>query len=388
MSGWPRLPAYGAASLAELLPSVVAALGAPGYPDVLCLGRVTGGVRAVVVVLVDGLGAAMLEARQGHAPYLRALSAAPADGVPAVLTASFPTTTATSLGTFGVGVPPGQHGLVGYEVLDPDLDRVVNQLQWPKDLDPVLWQPLPTIFETAQSAGIRVVRTGPMAFDGSGLTAAALRGGEYAAAETLADRVDAALAACRPASGDLPVLVYLYWGELDRTGHDRGWQSLAWTRQLEDLDIQLGRLSRSSPPGTAIIVTADHGMVDVGRDDRVDLAGRPDLTRSLRHVAGEPRAVYLWPTPGRTAEVVERWAEALDGTADVVPRERAAAEGWFGPSPETRALARAGEVIVLVRRPFVVLDSSRHRPDVLRLVGWHGSLTDDEVLVPLLLDVR
>ncbi|MGF1646856.1 MAG: alkaline phosphatase family protein [Kineosporiaceae bacterium] len=378
-------PRYGVASLAEVLPSAAARLGVPGHRDSLGLGAVASDCRAVVVVLVDGLGAALLEARGGHAPYLRGLAEHHPPGLLPRLTSAFPSTTAASLATLGTGLPPGRHGVVGYDVLDPERDRVVNQLQWPDDLDPREWQQCPTVFETAAAAGVSVVRVGPKAFDGSGLTAAALRGGRYAAAESLGARVDATARALRTGERSL---VYLYWGELDRTGHDRGSESLEWTRQLEDLDRQLARLSAACPPGTLILVTADHGMVDVPVANRVDVATRPDLTAGVRRAGGEPRTVYLWPEPGRQAEVADRWRDGLGDAVEVLTRADAVARGWFGAAPDPRALARAGELVVLARGRVVVLDSRRHRRDVLALVGWHGSLTAEEVEVPLLVDVR
>lgn len=383
--GGVTAPRYGTGSLAEVLPSAAAVLGVPGFRDALGMAGAAAGAGRVVVVLVDGLGAALLADRAGHAPYLRSLGRRGDGGVVARLTAGFPTTTATSLATLGTGMAPGRHGLVGYDVLDPARDRVVNQLSWPDDLDPLAWQPKDTVFQRAAAAGVDVFRIGPQAFEHSGLTTAVLRGGTYVAASTLVQRVDATLTALRSSARSL---TYLYWGELDRQGHDRGCESVEWTRELEDLDAQLARLSAAAPEGTLIVVTADHGMVDVTADRRVDLAGRPELMAGVRRAGGEPRATYLWPEPGRAAEVVDRWRQAFGDDVDVLTRDDAVARGWFGPAPEDRALARAGGVLALARNRTVLVDSSRHRPDVLRLIGWHGSLTEDELMVPLLLDVR
>jgi len=122
------------------------------------------------VVLVDGLGYELVRRRGGHAPFLRSL-------LPAAyrITAGFPSTTATSMGTFGTGLPPGAHGLLGYEVLVPGEDRLVNELSWEDGPDPLAWQPEPTVFEVAQRDGVDVTRIGPGYFDGSGLTLAAVR---------------------------------------------------------------------------------------------------------------------------------------------------------------------------------------------------------------------
>ena len=157
--------------------------------------------RRAVVVLVDGLGYDLLRQRGGHAPYLRGL-------LPAArrLAAGFPSTTATSMGSFGTGLPPGAHGLVGYEVLVPGEDRLLNELSWENGPDPRRWQPRQTVFERVAADDVAVTRIGPGFFDGSGLTNAALRGGSFTAAASLDARVDAAISAVR--RGDRS-LVYL-----------------------------------------------------------------------------------------------------------------------------------------------------------------------------------
>ena len=129
----PAAPPYGRKTIAELLPSAAAALGVPGFDNPLSLPA----ANRICVVMVDGLGKALLRARGGHAPFLRKLMENSQ-----TLMAAFPSTTAASLASFGTGLPPGQHGLVGYDAVDPARRRVVNQLGgWPKDLDPVAWQP-------------------------------------------------------------------------------------------------------------------------------------------------------------------------------------------------------------------------------------------------------
>lgn len=367
-----------------MLPSAAALLGVAGTQDVLGLGALAPSPRAVVVVLVDGMGFHLLADRAGHAPYLRSLLTAGHPGITTELTAGFPTTTASSLATLGTGSAPGRHGLVGYDVLDTDSDRIVNQLTWPADLDPLAWQPHPTVFERAADAGVDVVRVGPRAFAASGLTQAALRGGRYIVAESLPARVSATLT---QVGRSHRLLAYVYWEGLDRTGHHHGCGSLAWTAALEDADAALSSLAAGLPAGTLLLITADHGMVDIALSTRIDLAARPELRAGVRLSAGEPRAVYLWSLPGRRAQVVDRWRTELGDDFDVITRDEAAAAGWFGPASRPEYLARAGEVIVLARGSRIIIDSSRHRAEVKTLVGWHGGLSPDEVLVPLLLDV-
>ncbi|MCE1177479.1 MAG: alkaline phosphatase family protein [Micrococcales bacterium] len=368
--GGAAVPDYDAGGLAGVLPSVAAALGVPG-PAPIDLPP----ARRAVVVLVDGLGHELLRRRGGHAPFLRSLLPASRR-----LTAGFPSTTATSMGTFGTGMPPGGHGLLGYEVLIPGADRLVNELSWEDGPDPFLWQPHETVFQRAERAGVSVTRVGPGFFDGSGLTSAALRGGRFSAADSLAARVDVSLAAVRASARSL---VYLYWGDLDKVGHVHGCESWEWGDELEAVDGELRRLAESLPADAMLAVTADHGMVDSPHELRLDVAHETALAAGVRHVGGEPRAPQLYCEAGAAADVQAAWSERLGDRGLVLAREQAVAAGLFG-AVRPEALERIGDVVVAMRDRYAVVDSRHHRPELLALLGVHGSLTDAEVAIPLL----
>ena len=372
------LPTYDASGLAGVLPAVARSLGVAeregdhdGPRHLLDLAP----ARRAVVVLIDGLGYDLLRQRSGHAPYLRRL-------LPAAyrLSAGFPSTTATSMGTFGTGQPPGVHGLVGCEVLVPGEDRLLHELSWENCPDPRLWQPCETVFERAAADGVAVTSIGPGFFDGSGLTTAALRGGAFTAAHSLDARVASALAAVRASKR---ALVYLYWGELDKVGHVHGCQSWEWGDELERIDRAIERLVAGVPSDTSVHVTADHGMVDAPHALRIDLAYDAELARGVRHVGGEPRSLQLYCEQGATDDVLATWRERVDTRAWVLSRDEALGHGLFGAVSE-RVLPRIGDVVVAMRDNFAIVDSRTARPKLLSLLGLHGSLTPAETGIPLL----
>jgi hypothetical protein len=374
-SGGLLAPPYGSGTLAELMPAVLRSLDVDGPRDATPEALRFAPTARACVLLVDGLGDVLLRERAGHAPYLRGQL----DRTQS-LDVGFPTTTATSMGSFGTGLPPGTHGLVGYEVLVPGRDELLNELSWETPVDPRTWQPHPTAFEQAVAGGVEVVRVGPGFFDGSGLTEAALRGGRFVAASTLDARVDAALAALRSAPR---TLVYVYWGDVDKVGHVHGCGSWEWGEELGAVDLAVRRLVAGLPRDATLHVTADHGMVDVPHAQRLDVAVEPVLASGVRHVGGEPRAPQLYTADGNASAVALAWAERLAGRAQVLTRQQAVAAGWFG-AVAPHVLDRIGDVVVSCGPDLAVVDSRHHRPELLALVGLHGARTPAEWRVPLL----
>ncbi|MDR1512562.1 MAG: alkaline phosphatase family protein [Propionibacteriaceae bacterium] len=364
----PVVPDYGSSTVADVLPAVAAHLGVPGFDaDPLDLPD----ARRHVVFLVDGLG---WENLLGALPSLSAL----ADLMDRVdpITAGVPSTTTTSIAALGLGVPPGVHGLVGYRFFDPDLGFCMAPLKWDERVDPAAYQPLPSVLERAQADGVAVTRVVPTDHVASGLSAAVLRGpgvgvDEEDEAAWLAETVRAAR------QGDRS-LVYTYDRHLDHAGHAHGAGSERWLEAAVALDGRVGRLRDALDPDTVLVVTADHGMVDVPADRRLKIEKTPDLAADLAQVGGEARFRHLHTA--RPQAVAARWRDVLGDRAWVERKDDAVAAGWFGPVGE-RARRRLGDVVVAARGDWAFL--SRRTPFEAKLVGMHGSLTRREMVVPL-----
>lgn len=326
----------------------------------------------VCVVLVDGLGHLNLAERSGHAPFLRRA----VDGSTPV-SSTFPSTTATALGTFGTSVPPGGTGMLGYTVRVPGTGALANLVSWSEAPAPEVWQPHTSTFELLTAAGTSVTSVGPARFAGSGLTRAALRGSRYVPAESLADRVDAALRALRE-----PGLAYLYWGDVDKVGHHHGVGSWQWGDALAEADAELGRLARLMPRGGVLVVTADHGMIDVDRSRRWDVAHDARLSAGVDLVAGEPRASHLHLAPGASVEQVrDTWQDVLGDDGLVLTRDEVVDAGLLGPVDD-RVRPVVGDLMVAMAGAATVVDTRTQTAASLDMVGVHGSLTPHEMLVP------
>jgi hypothetical protein len=286
----------------------------------------------------------------------------------------------TSLGSLGTGRPPGQHGILGYQVAVPGpRPWLLNGLHWDPSVDPRQWQPGSTIYERAAAAGIRPSRVAPRILADTGLSTATMRGAEFRPADTAGALVSQAVAALVP---DGPALTSVYYGDLDATGHVLGSASDAWLYQLAHVDKLAEQLASALPRGSVLHVTADHGMIDVAEADRTDVDAVPELREGLTLLGGEPRARHLYCQPGAAADVIATWRGVLGERAWVIGRDDAIADGWFGPVDD-RVLGRIGDVIVAPAGPYAIV-ATKAEPRESALIGLHGSLTQSDQLVPLL----
>jgi hypothetical protein len=361
-------------SLADVMPACLAAIA--GESNALSLPRVS----RVVVLLVDGLGAAALKARAGHARTLMSYLTASA-----VIDSGFPTTTAAALATLTTGTAPGQHGMVGYTVLDPANDRVLKQLSgWDAKVDPLTWQPEPTVFERATALGLSAVAIGPERYRDSGFSRAVLRGASYIGASSIAERLERAAEWLAEPGGS--GIAYVYVPELDVAGHATGADSVEWTNWLEILDAAVRDFAAVLGSDDGVLITADHGVVDIAERNHILFDTDPALIDGVRHVAGEPRCLQLHFDPAATAEQRERtiaaWRESEGARSWIATREEAIGAGWFGEvRPEVAP--RIGDLLVAARKGVAYYDS-RTLGRGNRMVGYHGSWSPAELQVPLL----
>ncbi len=364
-------------TLADVLPSALAVLGLPGSPDRLGLRDALGGVRRIALLLVDGLGYHLLPLARPVAPVLADV----VDGRLGTLleiSSGFPSTTPTSLVSLGTGVASGAHGVLGFTLNVPGTERVLNHVDWRHDPDPRTWQPVPSLF-TLASAGMRVTTVSRPEYEGSGLTVAAYGDVEFVGAadpDALAEQMLGALRAG-------PGLVYGYHPPLDTAAHVFGIESPQWMAAAAEVDRLLARLVDELPSDAALLVTADHGGMNVPAGKRIDVDADRSLRAGVRVIAGEPRARYVHTHPGAQDDVLGAWRSVLGAAAQVVTRDEAVAAGWFGPVPQAH-LARIGDVVAVCQDRCVLLATKHEDKRVGKLVAYHGAMTAEESAIPLI----
>ncbi len=362
----PVLPAYGGPNVRGVIPALLAPRGAPRPAWIPSLAA---DARQVMVLVVDGLGWEQLRSHVEHAPTLAAMEGGP-------ITTVAPSTTATALTSITTGLTPGEHGVVGYRI---DVGgEVMNTLRWWTTRDarkphpPAQIQPFPPFL------GEDVPVISKAELEGSGFTEAHLRGTRplgWRAPSSIAVIAGELLAKGEP-------FVYAYYDGVDKIAHERGFGPY-YEAELRAADGLVAEIVNHLPRGAALLVTADHGQVQVGDDTRpLD----PSVLALVRGQSGEGRFRWLHARPGGTAELAAAAREAHGSVAWIVTREQVIDEGWLGPVVSPPVAARLGDVALVAHAPTSFEDPMDSGP--FPLVCRHGSLTSAEMLVPLLAAVN
>jgi hypothetical protein len=355
-------PAYGGGSVADLVPALLE----PNefIPDFLAPEIIA--ARSVVMLVIDGLGWEQLRSRMALTPTLAELSGGP-------ITTVAPTTTATALTSISTGAPPGEHGIIGYRMAT-DIG-VLNVLRWTtphgdarSTIPPDSIQGLPAFL------GHRPPVVSKAEFARSGFTRAHLAGTRltgYRTVSSIPVEVRRLVRAGEP-------FVYSYYDALDRIAHEYGLGE-HYEAELVACDRLVADILTALPMGTALLVTADHGQVDC-TDGEVELdAGVRSL---IDGESGEARFRWLHAQPGRASELMDTVAEAHGHQAWIRSRDQVIEEGWLGPIVSDQARLRLGDIALVAREKWAFVDPADSGP--IDLLGRHGSLTADEMLVPAL----
>ena len=362
----PSVPDYAGACIANVIPALFDRpetrpdwLPQPAYE-----------ADRVALILLDGLGWEQLATRRHLAPTLASMSGGP-------ITSVLPTTTATALTSLSTGTAPGEHGVIGYRIHVHG--EVLNILRWttaagdarhtipPQKVQPQLafLGHRPPVVTRAEFA-----RTG---FTLAHLDGVRLHG--YRMPSTLVTEVASVMRASEP-------FVYAYYDGIDKVSHEYGLGE-HYDAELSAADQLVANVLEAVPAGTTVVVTSDHGQVDVGAN-LIPLAGEVMSHVSLQ--SGEGRFRWLHARPGHASALVDAARGSHADAAWVLTRDEILAAGWFGPTVSADAISRLGDVAIVARDDVAFIEPTDTGP--YELIGRHGSATAAELFVPLLAQTR
>lgn len=358
----PQLPDYSGACLTNVVPTLFnrQERGVPSW-----MPAVAGQADQVVLLVLDGLGWRQLQERAALAPALSGMAGGPISSV-------CPTTTSAALSSISLGQSPSQHGVVGYRVHIGER-RVLNLLRWRIAREDGYADADPRLFHTDKAfEGREVPVVTRSEFAGGGFSEVHLHGADiegWRVPSTLVQHVKHHLESGAP-------FVYAYYDGIDRVAHEFGFGPY-YDAELAATDQLVRSIVDVLPTGAVLVVTADHGQVEVRSRPLVPSA---EILNDVIFMSGEGR--FRWLHTGEPEGVTKRAEEEFSDDAWVVTKEQVLEEEWFGPDMKPEAEARLGDVALVARRPVAFGDPNDSGES--NLVCRHGSLTAEEVEVPLL----
>jgi predicted AlkP superfamily pyrophosphatase or phosphodiesterase len=354
------IPALDGASVAGIVPALF------GRDDASWLPEPARDAEHVVLLVLDGLGWNALETHRDIMPTLAAM-----DG--GAITTVAPATTAAALTSITTGLAPAQHGILGYRMM---VGRdVLNVLRWTLSTRGAR---APDPFDVQRHTaflGREVPVITRAEYRTTGFTQAHLRGGRFVGWQTLATLVE--LCARCVEAGER--FVYAYYPGVDTVAHEFGLYDRVYLRELASTDELVGKIRDALPPRATLLVTSDHGQVHLEPDSWIEL---PSLASNCEAMAGDGRFRYCYAKKGKARELLELARDALGERAWVWSRAELLDEGILGKGATGTIPGRIGDVIIAPRDSIAITDPAL--PTETRLRSGHGSLTADEMLVPLL----
>ena len=332
--------------------------------------------KKIVVVMVDGLGIEQLKQRAGHAPWLNSLI-----NKSTITHTSFPATTSVNIGSFGTGLWPGQHGLVGHLVWDRHYDEKLNLLVgWNERTNPVEWQPHQTVASRACDEGVAAHVISAGEYRETPFTKITMKDAQFSAAESWSDRFRRAseILAINEAS-----ISYLYIPELDKYGHKNGWTSSGYATMLEDLDVEIRNFVSKLPKDSGVIVTADHGMIETTKERQLVLDDYLDDGSHTQFYGGDTRVGFVYLDDPSSIEKVVANLEPVSYGFDMVQTTTAIEAGWFGPVGK-EAKNRLPELMLLGKSNYTLYHSKYFKTRSFEMISHHGALSPAETRIPLI----
>ena len=324
-----------------------------------------------VVVLIDGLGWHNL---QDAKAYARFLSSRQLDSI----RCEFPSTTATSLTGLATGERSGSHGMIGYSVFKRSNQKPMNLLTgWGSVDEAKGFKKVKSLSEAVENVAVRVI--GPSVYKDSGFSAITMPNVNYVVADSISERFAKALRV--PSQNSV---TYLYVPELDQLAHKFGVSSTKWLDALEEVDGELSKFNSQLPSNFGVLVTADHGVIDVPSENHVFLDEFDWYVDSVLHTAGDPRCNFVYLSEGvDSAAFTLALKHQFGASAYVCDSSELKISGWADwTTPTTSEVAP--DLVIIWNGNAVAYDRRVAKPQYLKMIGQHGGISDQETRIPLI----
>ncbi|MCA8923549.1 MAG: alkaline phosphatase family protein [Planctomycetes bacterium] len=386
-SGSAVLPDGQRPNLVSLIRALSRLCGGAAQPDAHAdvLAEEVGEAEHLVFVLIDGMGISHVRQLEPDG-FLRRHQRDE-------LTSVYPSATASAITTLATGCWPSQHGVVGWWSYVPERDLALTCLPFLERFSgaPLARRGLVPTDLYPQAALLRDFTRDTCCYQFARIADSAYSryfrgdspGGSY---EDLPDA--AATIQGRLAQADGPTYTYLYFSLIDEASHTHGPAGEATLELLRRVEADLEALAGALGPSARIVVTADHGLIEVPEAGKHVLTHDDPLVALLRTPpSGEPRAPVFHVQPGELERFAQGFRARFGERFALLDLDDVEALSLYGPGKlHATARQRLGDFVAVAHDRDVILYRPGERPTSTELlVGYHGGLLPDEMLIPLIL---
>jgi hypothetical protein len=395
-------PQYAGQSILNVPSTLTTKLGAPplGAPPLLpeITDPLGDDIQRVVIILMDALALHRLQRwiGEGKLPFWEGLVQ---QGILAPLTSITPSTTSAAITTYWTGQPAVRHGITGYEMWMKEYGVVTNMIEHKPitfrgqvgvlgsaGFDPETYLKVPTMGTHLAAHGVNTYGFTHYSIANTGMSRMFAPGVETLTFGTAADFCIGLRQHMESKTAER-MLTWAYWSAVDSLSHIFGpdderpeAEFIHFTQAFEQ--FFLNPLSAAARKDTLLILTADHGQITTPKNPHYNLENHPNLARRLHiNPTGENRIAYLYIRPGQTEAVREYIEHTWPNQFVILESAYALEKGLFGPGEIHPGMPdRIGDLIVIARGDAYLWWTNYENP----LLGRHGGLTPEEMLVPFL----
>lgn len=346
----------------------------------------------VIVLFLDAFGWRFFEKYKSHVPFLSKIEK---EGVVSKITSMFPSTTSAHVTCINTGLIPSQTGIYEWFIYEPSLEDLIAPLPFcyagerkveTLPLDPKELFPQDTLYTRLAKEGVKSYAYQPEGITRSTYSRAILKGAEMVGYHHPKEALNKLLANLNHRTYS-----YFYFSDIDSVGHRHGIDSKEFKEAIHGIFEEMNQFFENLPQNTALILTADHGMVDV--DPRTTYYLNKKIPNIEKHLlfgernkplapAGSCRDLFLHVKDEDVRELKEVLGEFLEGKAEIYPTDELIEGGFFGShSPSERFLDRVGNLVILPYAGESVWWYEKNR-FIQNFYGAHGGLTKEEMEIP------